>query len=82
MKQIDLEPSEYRVKRGSIRHFISSKPYMRLATASGVWFVSVAYVNMTWLHWLDFWGALAVAVAPIILTLILWFRSGGEDQSA
>lgn len=82
MKQVDLEPSEYRVKRGTIRQLISSKPYMRLATASGIWFVSIAYANMAWLHWFDFWAAAAIAVAPIFLTLILWFRSGGEDQSA
>lgn len=80
MKQVDLEPSEYRVKRGTIRRFLSSRPFFFWATLCGVWAGGVLYTGRNWVDLGPTWHVLTIAATPSVLMLLVWVLTGGADR--
>lgn len=77
---IDLKPSEYRVKRGPIRRFLSSRPYYFWIWPSAIWLVGIWYIHKELAslgHPLLVAGLSAI---PAVIMLLWWVLSGGSDR--
>lgn len=80
MPDLDLKPSEYRVKRGTIRRFLSSRPFFFWAVPCGVWAGGVLYTARNWVDLGPTWQVLAIAGLPAIIMLLVWTLTGGSTR--